>query len=114
MQRKPRRRDRLRDLCSLGLMSTPTWQDNSRRGPDWLNFRRFVNSTMQTLAITWLGHSTFILRTPGGRRVLFDPWLTDNPSCPQSQKKPQKVDLILVSHGHFDHVDDLVACARES
>jgi L-ascorbate metabolism protein UlaG (beta-lactamase superfamily) len=69
---------------------------------------------MQKLSITWLGHSTFIVRTPGGRRVLFDPWLAGNPSCPDSWKKPPKVDLILVSHGHFDHIDDLVSVARDS
>jgi L-ascorbate metabolism protein UlaG (beta-lactamase superfamily) len=69
---------------------------------------------MQRLAITWLGHSTFILRTPGGKRVMFDPWLTGNPSCPDSMKKPPKVDLILASHGHSDHIDDLVSVARES
>jgi L-ascorbate metabolism protein UlaG (beta-lactamase superfamily) len=69
---------------------------------------------MSSLAITWLGHSTFLLRTPGGRRVLLDPWLTGNPSCPEGLKKPGKVDLILVSHGHFDHMDDLVNVARDS
>jgi len=69
---------------------------------------------MQRLSITWLGHSTFIVRTPGGKRLLFDPWLSSNPSCPVSLKKPPKVDLILASHGHFDHIEDLVACARES
>jgi L-ascorbate metabolism protein UlaG (beta-lactamase superfamily) len=69
---------------------------------------------MQRLSITWLGHSTFILRTPGGRRLLFDPWLSSNPACPVSMKKPPKVDLILVSHGHFDHLEDVVACARDS
>ena len=69
---------------------------------------------MQRLAITWLGHSTFLLRTPGGKRVLIDPWLAGNPACPQAMKKPPKVDLILVSHGHFDHIDDLLLVARES
>jgi L-ascorbate metabolism protein UlaG (beta-lactamase superfamily) len=69
---------------------------------------------MQKLSITWLGHSTFIVRTPGGKRVLFDPWLAGNPSCPDALKKPPKVDLILASHGHFDHVDDLVGVARDS
>ena len=69
---------------------------------------------MQRLAITWLGHSTFIVRTPGGKRILFDPWLAGNPSCPESLKKPPAVDLILVSHGHIDHMDDLVLCARDS
>jgi L-ascorbate metabolism protein UlaG (beta-lactamase superfamily) len=69
---------------------------------------------MQRLAITWLGHSTFIVRTPGGTRLLFDPWLSGNPSCPESLKKPPKADVILVSHGHSDHTGDLVSCARES
>jgi L-ascorbate metabolism protein UlaG (beta-lactamase superfamily) len=69
---------------------------------------------MQRLAITWLGHSTFLIRTPGGKRLLFDPWLASNPACPEALKKPPKVDVILASHGHFDHIDDLVLCARES
>jgi L-ascorbate metabolism protein UlaG (beta-lactamase superfamily) len=69
---------------------------------------------MQKLAITWMGHSTFLIRTPGGKRLLFDPWLRDNPSCPEALKKPPKADVILVSHGHGDHMDDLVLCARES
>ena len=69
---------------------------------------------MQKLAITWLGHSTFLLRTPGGKRLLFDPWLRENPACPDALKKPPKADVILVSHGHGDHMDDLVLCARES
>ena len=69
---------------------------------------------MHRLAITWLGHATFLLRTPGGKRVLLDPWLTDNPACPSSHKKPPKVDLILASHGHADHIGDLVSCARDS
>ena len=69
---------------------------------------------MQKLAITWFGHSTFLLKTPGGRRLLFDPWLKGNPSCPEAMKKPPKVDVTLVSHGHGDHIDDLLAVARES
>ena len=69
---------------------------------------------MDRLSITWFGHSTFLLRTPGGTRVLFDPWLTGNPSCPDALKKPPQVDLILASHGHFDHIEDLLLCARDS
>jgi L-ascorbate metabolism protein UlaG (beta-lactamase superfamily) len=70
--------------------------------------------TTGRLAITWLGHSTFVVRTPGGKRLMFDPWLVGNPSCPDAMKKPPKVDLILVSHGHSDHIDDLIAVARDS
>jgi len=67
---------------------------------------------MQRLAITWLGHSTFVLRTPGGKRLLFDPWLAENPACPERWKRPPQADLILVSHGHADHMADAEACAR--
>ena len=69
---------------------------------------------MSRLAITWLGHATFLVRTPGGKRLLFDPWLIANPACPEKFKKPPKADLILVSHGHSDHTGDLALCARES
>jgi L-ascorbate metabolism protein UlaG (beta-lactamase superfamily) len=69
---------------------------------------------VQRLAITWLGHSTFIIRTPGGKRLLLDPWLKTNPACPEALKKTPQVDLILVSHGHGDHMEDLVGVARES
>jgi L-ascorbate metabolism protein UlaG (beta-lactamase superfamily) len=67
---------------------------------------------VQRLAITWLGHSTFLLRTPAGRRVLLDPWLTGNPSCPPAMAHPDHLDLILVSHGHADHIGDLIPVAR--
>ena len=66
---------------------------------------------MQKLAITWLGHSAFRVRTPGGREVLFDPWYTGNPSFP-ANAKPKAADLILISHGHSDHITDAAAMAR--
>jgi L-ascorbate metabolism protein UlaG (beta-lactamase superfamily) len=66
---------------------------------------------MQALEITWLGHSSFHLRTPGGKSVLFDPWYTGNPSFPQAAR-PKAADLILVSHGHSDHITDAAATAK--
>jgi len=66
---------------------------------------------MQTLAITWLGHSSFRLRTPGGKEILFDPWYTGNPSFVETAR-PKKADLILVSHGHSDHITDAAAMAK--
>ena len=63
---------------------------------------------MQKLSMTWLGHGTFIFTTPGGKRVLVDPWLQGNPSCPAACHKPEQIDLILVTHGHSDHIDDLL------
>lgn len=66
---------------------------------------------MQPLAITWLGHSSFRLRTPGGKEVLFDPWYTGNPAFVEAAR-PKSADLILISHGHVDHFTDAAAVAR--
>jgi L-ascorbate metabolism protein UlaG (beta-lactamase superfamily) len=66
------------------------------------------------LTITWLGHSAFLLVTPDGKRLVTDPWLS-NPKCPPELARPdalKPVDLILVSHGHNDHVGEVVALAR--
>jgi L-ascorbate metabolism protein UlaG (beta-lactamase superfamily) len=67
---------------------------------------------MSRLSITWLGHSTFIIVTPGGKRIVTDPWLEHNPMCPADRKRISAADLILVSHGHSDHAGDVVAVAR--
>jgi len=63
--------------------------------------------------LTWIGHASFILDTPGGKRALIDPWMTGNPVCPESLHDPGDVDLILLSHGHSDHTADVVRLARE-
>ena len=68
---------------------------------------------MQTLAITWLGHSAFRLRTPGGKELLFDPWYTGNPVFPPAAR-PKTADLILISHGHSDHITDAAAMAKQT
>ena len=62
---------------------------------------------MQKLAITWHGHSTFVITTPGGKRIVTDPFLEQNPVCPPNMKKITAADLILVSHGHADHTSDV-------
>jgi L-ascorbate metabolism protein UlaG (beta-lactamase superfamily) len=67
---------------------------------------------MGTLAITWLGHSTFIITTPGGKRIVTDPWLEGNPACPADRKRIDAADVILLSHGHSDHSGDVVSVAR--
>jgi L-ascorbate metabolism protein UlaG (beta-lactamase superfamily) len=52
---------------------------------------------------TWFGHSAVELRTPGDKVVLFDPWL-GNPTSPRAAAHLERCDVMLVSHGHFDHL----------
>jgi L-ascorbate metabolism protein UlaG (beta-lactamase superfamily) len=69
---------------------------------------------MQKLSFTWLGHATFLLTSPGGRRLLLDPWVMGNPTSPESAKKLGALDLILITHGHSDHTGDAVSIGRSS
>ena len=68
--------------------------------------------THSALAITWLGHGSFHFRTPGGQRLLIDPWLETNPKCPAAWKKPSALDGILITHGHADHTTDAASVAK--
>lgn len=63
---------------------------------------------------TWLGHSTFELITPNGKHILIDPFLKGNPATPEHLKEPEKVDYILLTHGHEDHVGDTVEIANRT
>ncbi len=63
--------------------------------------------------ITWFGHATIKIVTPQGKVILIDPWMTGNPSCPPELKHIDKVDLLLVTHGHADHTTDLMAVAQQ-
>jgi L-ascorbate metabolism protein UlaG (beta-lactamase superfamily) len=66
------------------------------------------------LSITWLGHATFLLQSPGGKKMILDPWVTGNPTSPDAAKKLGKLDLMLITHGHSDHTGDAVSIARSS
>lgn len=54
-------------------------------------------------SLTWYGHSCVEIRTPGGKTVLLDPWF-GNPRSPKPAADVDRCDVLLVSHGHFDHL----------
>jgi len=60
--------------------------------------------------ITWYGHACVEVRTPGGKTILFDPWF-GNPKSPKPADAVTACDLMLVTHGHSDHMGDAVALA---
>jgi L-ascorbate metabolism protein UlaG (beta-lactamase superfamily) len=66
-----------------------------------------------TTPLTWLGHASFRLDSPGGKRIYVDPWLTGNPKCPEAEQTPERIDLIALTHGHGDHVGDTVSLWKQ-
>ena len=68
---------------------------------------------LKGIKLTWLGHATFRIETPGGKIILIDPWVMNNPRCPDKEKDFKKLDVILCTHGHFDHIGDAVEIIKK-
>ncbi len=65
------------------------------------------------IKLTWLGHATFRIATPGGKIIIVDPWIMGNPACPEKDKDVKKVDVLLCTHGHGDHIGDAVEIIKK-
>ncbi|MFZ8845075.1 metal-dependent hydrolase, partial [Thermoflexus sp.] len=62
--------------------------------------------------VTWYGHAAFLLESDG-KRILIDPFLSGNPLAPVKAEEVQ-ADVIIITHGHADHVGDAVDIARRT
>lgn len=63
------------------------------------------------IRLTWLGHATFKFETEG-KTFLIDPWVDSNPACPDELKTFDKLDVMYITHGHWDHTEDAVSIAK--
>ncbi|MFQ5904448.1 MAG: metal-dependent hydrolase [Candidatus Binatia bacterium] len=63
-------------------------------------------------SIRWLGHGTFVITSSQGKRVITDPWVRENPTCPARLEELPSIDLVTVSHDHFDHAADAVEISQ--
>ncbi|MCB0337745.1 MAG: metal-dependent hydrolase, partial [Bdellovibrionales bacterium] len=61
--------------------------------------------------IVFAGHSACFIHTKE-LVIAIDPWLQANPSCPDDLKSPDKIDLIVLTHGHFDHASEAAGLAK--
>jgi L-ascorbate metabolism protein UlaG (beta-lactamase superfamily) len=64
------------------------------------------------VSFTWIGHGTWKARSAKGKDILIDPWVMSNPVAPEPLKEVDSCDLMLITHGHFDHVHDALAIAK--
>ena len=65
--------------------------------------------------LLWLGQAGFRIKTPGGKVIVIDPWLRNGPKAPAQYKDPAnlgKVDFVLVTHAHVDHIGDAPEIAK--
>ena len=67
----------------------------------------------QGARITWLGHATVLIQTAKGTNILIDPFIADNPRYPKDFKLPSKIHFVLLTHGHGDHISDVVPVAEK-
>lgn len=114
---------RLLPFIATLTLALPVWaQDPSATAADPAHARQ--PSPMQgqgpdkvqgKVQVQWLGQAAFRFTSPGGKVIVIDPWLTTNPKTPPEFKQLEalgKVDLVLVTHGHNDHVADAPALAK--
>ena len=65
------------------------------------------------VSFTWIGHGTWKVRSAAGKEILIDPWVMNNPVAPDHLKKVDRCDIMMLTHGHFDHISDAVEIGRQ-
>lgn len=73
----------------------------------------FNNFEVKMLKLTYLSHSTFIL-DDGTNRLIIDPFITGNPTCPTKNVDDIKVNFVVLTHAHGDHLGDAFTIAKNN
>jgi L-ascorbate metabolism protein UlaG (beta-lactamase superfamily) len=70
-------------------------------------------SLLKGTRVTWLGHATVLVELPNGLTLLIDPFIAYNPKYPKDFVLPEKIDYVLLTHGHMDHTADTIPVAKQ-
>src|SRR5277367_4741177 len=70
-------------------------------------------SLLKGTRVTWLGHATVLVQLPSGLNLLIDPFIEHNPKYPKNFVLPEKIDYVLLTHAHMDHIADAVPVAQK-
>jgi L-ascorbate metabolism protein UlaG (beta-lactamase superfamily) len=65
-------------------------------------------------SIKWLSHACFLITSPGGKVIITDPWLLNNPLCPVKVEDIKTAHVVTVSHDHFDHWMGVAEVAKQT
>ena len=68
----------------------------------------------KAVKVTWLGHATVLVETAKGTTLLIDPFIEHNPKYPRGFALPEKIDYVLLTHGHGDHISDAAPVAERT
>ena len=96
-------------LLSSAVVVSTSWAQATASKTDTASVRTATQ-------IEWLGQAGFRITTPGGKLIVVDPWIKGGPKTPAKYKNDfaalGKIDLLLVSHGHGDHLGDAPDLAK--
>ncbi len=69
---------------------------------------------MGKISLKWLSHAGFIITSPGGKVIIIDPWIVDNPLCSIKLEDISSADMVLVTHDHFDHIGNAADIVKKT
>jgi L-ascorbate metabolism protein UlaG (beta-lactamase superfamily) len=73
-----------------------------------------MGAKMGKVCLKWLSRAAFIITSPGGKTIIIDPWIVDNPLCPIKVDDIEAADIVLVTHDHSDHTGSAVDIAKKT